>query len=73
MTIMKTIEKQDHITDKQSSKDEIIKRVIPITLDFRTKEIGRMGNVTCACAALSQGLIINEEEFLEQWNVCSHQ
>ena len=66
-------EKKGFKIDKRFSKNEIIKSVLPITLDFRTKEIGRMGNVTCACAALSQGLIINEEEFLEQWNVCSHQ
>ena len=59
--------------DKRFSKDEIIKSVLPITLDFETKVIGRMGNVTCAAAALSQGLIKNEEEFLEQWNVRSHQ
>ena len=59
--------------DKRFSKNEIIKSVLPITLDFKTKEIGRMGNVTCACVALSQGLIMNDEEFLEQWNVCSHQ
>lgn len=49
--------------NKLFSKDEIIKSVLPITLDFKAKEIGRMGNVTCAAAALSQGLIKSEEEF----------
>lgn len=49
--------------DKRFSKEEIIESVLPITLDFKTKEIGRIGNVTCAAAALSQGAIKKEDEF----------
>ena len=49
--------------DKTFSKEEIIKSVLPITIDFKAKEIGRVGNVTCAAAAMSQGLILQENEF----------
>ncbi len=48
--------------DKRFSKEEIIKSVLPITIDFKAKEIGGMGNVTCAAAEASCGAIIKEDE-----------
>ncbi len=66
-------EKRGFIIDKRFSKEEIIESVLPITLDFKTKEIGRIGNVTCAAAALSQGAIKKEDEFwklLEEGKLC---
>ncbi len=45
------------------SKKAIIESQLPITLDFKAKTIGRMGNVTCAAAAASQGLVVQEEDF----------
>ena len=66
-------EEKGFIIDKRFSKEEIIESVLPITLDFKTKEIGRIGNVTCAAAALSQGAIKKEDEFwkmLEEGKLC---
>ena len=48
------------------TREEIIQSIFPITLDFEKKEIGRVGNVTCTCAALSKGLVMKEEEFLKK-------
>ena len=44
--------------DKRFSRNDLIKSFLPITLDFETKEIGRIGNVTCAAAAVTQGKVI---------------
>ena len=49
--------------DKRFSKEEINKSFLPITIDFKVKEIGRMGNVTCAAAVASSGAIVKEEVF----------
>ena len=58
-----SFEKKGFVIDKRFSKKELIESVLPITLDFGTKEIGRMGNVTCAAAAASCVAIIKEEDF----------
>jgi hypothetical protein len=49
--------------DKIFSRDELINSYLPITLNFKANEIGIMGNITCAAAASSQGMILSEEEF----------
>ena len=48
---------------KPFTKEEIINSKLPITLNYVTNEISRMGNVTCAAAAASCGAIVKEEEF----------
>ncbi len=58
-----SFEKKGFEIDKRFSKEELIKSVLPITLNFETKEIGRMGNVTCACVASKHGMIMKEDEF----------
>ncbi len=60
-------EKKGYKIDKIFTKEEIIKSKLPITIDFKTKEIGRMGNVTCAAAAVSCKAVKTEEEFIEQY------
>ena len=49
------------------SKEEIIKSILPITVDFKKKEIGHVGNVTCAAAAVSCGAVKKEEEFWKEY------
>ncbi len=51
------------------SEEEVIKSIFPITLDFEKAEIGRVGNVTCTCAALSKGLVMKEKEFMEKYDL----
>ena len=58
-----SFEKKGFEIDKRFSKENLIESVLPITLDFSTKEIGRMGNVTCACIASKHRMIMQEDEF----------
>jgi len=62
-----SFEKKGFNIDKRFSKDEIVKSVLPITLDFKTKEIGRMKNVTCACIALKYSKIVDERDFISKY------
>ncbi len=57
-------EKRGFTIDKIFSKEDLVTSKLPITLDFKTKKIGRIGNVTCAAAAVSQRRIMQEDEFL---------
>jgi len=45
--------------------EDIVKSILPITLDLKIKEIGRTGNVTCAAIASQHGMIKSKEEFLK--------
>ena len=58
-----SFEKKGFVIEKRFSKEELIESVLPITLDFGTKEIGRMGNVTCTCIASKHRMIMQEYEF----------
>ena len=60
------LEGQGFKIDGKYLREDILNSVLPITLNFDTKGIGRMGNVTCAVVALSQGMIIKEKDFWKQ-------
>ncbi|MBQ9315062.1 MAG: hypothetical protein IJ220_08770 [Clostridia bacterium] len=57
-------EKKGFKIESRFSREGIIGSVLPITLDFETKEIGRIGNVTCACVASKHGMVLEEDKFL---------
>lgn len=64
-TFIKNLESKGFEIEEKYSRKGILKNVLPITVDLENKLIGRIGNVTCACVASKNGMIMHEEEF---WN-----
>ena len=61
-SFIKSFEDKGFKVEERFSREDIVKSVLPITLDFDNKTIGRIGNVTCACVALKYGKIQKEED-----------
>ncbi len=49
--------------DRRASRDEILSSFLPLSIDLRKKKFHLIGNMTCAAAAASNGIICGEKEF----------
>ena len=45
------------------TRHETIESKLPLVIELRPKTISRMGNVTCAAAAASCGIIMSDKDF----------
>ena len=63
--LIEFLEKNGYHPDKDEfrSGEEIMESYLPIVIDFDTKEYRMMGNITCAAAAASSGVLKTVEEF----------
>ncbi len=68
--LIKTLENDGYIMDEKIalSREDIIDSNLPIIVNTLDKTYSRMGNVTCAAAAVGSGHIITVEEFYERYN-----
>ena len=48
------------------TREDVLESNLPVTVDPIRKVYGRMGNVTCAAAAVTQKILVTVDEFYER-------
>jgi len=50
------------VEDEIFNREDIINSGLPLVIDHKNKTIRRMGNITCAAAAVSSGVLTDEND-----------